>query len=144
MPTTPRRRAIYGRLASDTTLTSMLGTPPPGYAQNIFYQSAPEGAGWPLVIFNKQSGVPTEAMTRPAALVTEVWLIKGIDHASSADNVEQIGARLRELLNDANLSISLETCLYLRRQSDVDYQEITNGETYLHSGSLFRLVVDPS
>lgn len=121
----------------------MLATPPTGYSQSIFYQAAPEGALFPLVILNRQSGVPTEAFQDPQALDTDVWLVKGVDHASSADTVEAISARIRTLLNDATLSISGEACLYLRRQSDVDYPEVTSGETYLHSGSLYRLIVDP-
>jgi hypothetical protein len=134
---------IDGKLAGDTTLTSLLGASPAGYSQNIYYQSAPAGAGYPLVILNKQSGVPTQAMTDPSALDTDVWLVKAIDHSPSADTAEAVAARIRTLLNDASLSISGETLLYLRRVSDVDYEELSSGETYKHSGSLWRLVVDP-
>jgi hypothetical protein len=134
---------IDGKLAGDGTLTALLATPPSGYSQSIYYQSAPENARFPFIILNKQSGVPTEAFTDPQAFDTDIWMVKAIDHASSADTVEAISARIRTLLNDATLSISGEVSLYLRRQSDMDYQEISSGESYLHSGSLFRLVVDP-
>lgn len=140
--TTSRRRAIYGRLAGDTTLTGMLGTPPAGYSQNIFYQSAPDNPDFPIVIFNKQSGVPTQAMHDPTALDNDVWLVKAVDHASSADTAEAIADRIKTLLNDASLSIAGgEVLLFLRRMSDVDYEEVTSGETYKHAGSLFRLIV---
>lgn len=140
--TTSRRRAIYGRLAGDTTLTGMLGTPPAGYSQSIYYQSAPDKVNYPIVVFNKQSGVPTQAMHDPTAFDNDVWLVKAVDHSSSADKAEAIVERIKTLLNDASLSIAGgEILLFLRRMSDVDYEEITSGETYKHAGSLFRLTV---
>lgn len=144
---TPIRRALYGRLSGDTTLTGMLGTPAANYSQSIYYGQAPEKAGFPYVIFNKQSGVPTDTFTDAGAFETDVWLVKGIDRGQerlpSADNVEQIQQRLIDLLNDAPLSISGNSLMMLRRQSDVDYVEVSGEETYRHSGSLFRVMFQP-
>lgn len=137
------RRALYGRLAGDTTLNGMLSIPASGYAKAIYYQVAPEGAQFPLIVFDKQSGIPTEAFQDPSAYETDVWLVKGIDRSSSADTAEAIQDRLRTLLNDASLSIAGGvTLLYLRRQSDVEYLEVSDGVSYRHAGSLFRLVSD--
>lgn len=137
---TPVRRALYGRLAGDTTLNNLLASPPAGYSKSIFYQQAPESAGYPFIVFSKSSGVPTEAFGDPDALDTDVWLVKAVDEATSADDAEAIQARVQALLNDATLSISGATLLYLRRQSDVDYSEVNKGVQYVHAGSLYRLV----
>lgn len=134
------RRALYGRLAGDSTLTGLLATPAGGYSQAIYFQQAPAGAAHPLVIFNKQSGVPTEAMGAPSALEEDVWLVKAIDKSPSADSAEAVQARLQALLNDATLSISGGSLLYLRRQSDVEYPEVADGVLYHHAGALYRLV----
>lgn len=134
------RRAVYGKLSGDTTLNNLLGTPSAGYSKAIYHGQAPDGAAFPFVVMNKQSGTPTEAFTDPDAFETDVWLVKGVDRATSADTAEAIQARLRVLLNDASLSISGATLLYLRRQSDVEYAEVENGVTYRHAGSLYRLV----
>lgn len=139
---TPIRRAIYGKLAGDSTLNAMLGTPATSYAKAIYFQVAPQGARMPYVIFSKQSGVPTEAFGDPSAMENDVWLVKAVDQATTADPAEAIAARVKTLLNDANLTISGATTLYLRRQSDVQYPEVTNGVIYQHVGSLFRLVTD--
>lgn len=133
------RRAIYGKLAGDTTLTSMLGTPPAGKSQNIYDGVAFQNAGFPYVVLNKQSGTPAYALGS-RAYDNEVWLIKGVDRGTDADVVEAISARLDALLTDATISISGRTQLYLRRISDVDYAEVVDGTIYRHSGSLFRLV----
>ena len=137
---TPTRRAIYGKLSGDSTLNNLLGTPPAGYSKSIFHQEAPAGARHPFVIFQKQSGSPTETFGDPDALENDVWLVKAIDRSTSADIAEAIQARIRTLLNDAALSISGHTHLYLRRQSDVEYPETSDGVSYKHAGSLFRLV----
>jgi hypothetical protein len=91
-------------------------------------------------VFSKSSGVPTEAFGVPSVMDDDVWLIKGIDKGTSADTVESIQARIAVLLNDAALSISGETLLYLRRQSDVEYPEVADGVQYHHAGAMYRLV----
>lgn len=136
------RRALYGKLAGDTTLNNLLGSPASGYSKSIYHQQAPSGAAYPLLIINKQSGVPTEAFTDPSALETDVWLVKAIDRNATADTAEAASARVAVLLNDSALTISGATTLYLRRQSDVEYQETNDGVIYRHAGSLFRLVTD--
>ncbi len=133
------RRGIYGKLAGDTTLTNLLGTAAPGYSKSIYYQQAPAGAGFPYVIFSKQSSVPTYAISA-RMYDSDIWLIKAVDRSDTADTADNIASRLEALLTDAELSISGKTQLLLRRESDVDYPETTDGELYRHSGSTFRLI----
>ncbi len=137
---TPIRKAIYGKLAGDMTLTSMLASPFTGFSQAIYYQQAPENALYPFVVFSKSSGVPTDTFHTPGAYESDVWLVKGIANTQTADVVESIQARLIALLNDATLSISGRALMALRRMSDTDYSEITDGESFKHCGSLFRVV----
>jgi hypothetical protein len=137
---TPVRRAIYGKLAGDTTLTNLLGTPATGFSKSIYHAEAPAGAGFPFIILNKQSGIPTDTFGTPSAFEDDIWLVKGIDRSTTADTAEAIAARVKALLNDATLTISGATHLYLRRQSDVEYLETAEGVRYAHSGSLYRLV----
>lgn len=135
------RRAIYGKLAGDTTLTNLLHSPPAGFSQSIYHQIAPEGALFPFVIFAKQSGTPRYALGAKA-FDDELWLVKGVDRSTDEDPIDSISSRLDALLTDGALSISGKTQLYLRRDSDVDYSEVPSGsgERVIHSGSLYRLV----
>jgi hypothetical protein len=139
---TPVRRALYGKLAGDTTLTNLLGTPATGFSKSIYHAQAPVGAGFPFIILNKQSGVPTETMSDPDALEDDIWLVRATDRNTTADTAEAIAARVKALLNDATLTISGATHLYLRRQSDVEFLETTEGVRYAHSGALYRLVYE--
>jgi hypothetical protein len=127
-------------MAGDTTLNALLASPPSGWSKSIYHQQAPAGAQFPFVVFQKQAGTPTEAFGDPDALDTDVWMVKAVDRSTSADGAEAIQARLQALLNDATLSISGATLLYLRRQSDVEYPEVSDGVTYNHAGALYRLV----
>lgn len=136
------RRALYGRLAGDTTLNNLLGTPATGYSKAIYHQQAPDNAAYPFVVFNKQAGTPTEAFQDPSAYDTDIWLVKAVDRSSTADTAEAIAARLNILLNDGALSISGGSLLYLRRQSDVEYPELSEGAPVKHCGALYRLIFE--
>jgi Protein of unknown function (DUF3168) len=141
---TAARRGLYGKLAGDTTLTNLLASAPTGYTKAIYHAQAPETANFPMVVFSKNSGIPTEAFGDPTALQTDVWLVKAVDRSSTADTAEAIAARVSVLLDDAALSLAGgERVLYLRRQSDVDYAELVSGVTYHHVGGLYRLVTEP-
>lgn len=141
----PTRRAIYGKLSGDTTLTNMLGTPAPGYSQGIYYEQAPSKAAFPYVILTKQASTASYGFASTTVINDEVWLIKGVDKmeqdTASADTVDGIQDRLNTLLTDANLTIAGKTQLYLRRESDIDYSENQDGTEYKHAGSFFRLTV---
>jgi hypothetical protein len=137
------RRALYGKLAGDTTLNNLLGTPAAGYSKAIYHQQAPDNAPFPFVILSEDvPELPTEAMGDPEALLTDIWLVKAIDRNTSADAAEAIAARIKALLNDATLTISGATHLYLRRQSGIVYPETTDGVQYKHYGGLYRLVYE--
>lgn len=145
MNPTAIRRSIYGKLAGDSTLNGLLGTPPSGWSKSIFYGYAPDDAHYPFVVFNKQAGTPVYANASKPAYETDVWLIKAIDQNSTADRAEAVSARLNALLTDGSLSIAGgDAVMWLRRESDIDYPEITDGVTYVHSGSLYRLVFEPA
>lgn len=133
------RRALYGRMAGDTTLNNLLGAPADDYAKAIYYEVAPEGAAFPYVIFSKVSGTPRYAL-KALGYDNEIWMVKGVDRSDDSDPVETIATRLDALLTDATLSISGKTHLYLRRESDVDYAEVTDGVRYLHAGANFRFM----
>jgi hypothetical protein len=139
------RRALYGKMAGDATLTGLLGTPKSGYSQAIYYERAPSGAAFPYIVFSKQAGTPRYAMSA-RAYDDDVWQIKAVGKDDgvdlSADKVDNIASRLDALLTDGTISISGRTQLYLRRESDIDYAETADGVNYRHAGSLFRLLYE--
>lgn len=145
MATTPVRRAIYGKLSGDTTLSNMLGPAAPGYTKGIYTDVAPPGSGFPFVVFFKQSGTPTYTMAGSAGkFESDIWTIKGVatnsTSLSGADAAEAIQARIDTLLTDQTLTISGSSLMLLKRISDVEYSETPEDITFYHRGSLFRLM----
>ena len=128
------RDAIYAQLTGDATLTGLLAT-----AASVYHEEAPAEAAFPLVIFQRQFGTRDWTFAGEP-MRPEVWLVKAVDRSPSADVAEQIDARAQTLLNDAALSVTGSTLLYLRRQTDVSYAERDGHETYRHVGGTYRLI----
>jgi hypothetical protein len=108
--------------------------PATGYSKAIYHAQAPDNATFPFVVFNKQSGVPTEAFGAPSVMENDIWLVKGDRSGHQRRHRREHPSPDRVLLNDASLSISGGTLLYLRRQSDVEYPEVDEGVQYHHAG----------
>jgi hypothetical protein len=139
----PIRRALYGKLAGDGTLTALLGPPAPGKSQAIYYDDAPENTpsnGYPFLIFTKMAGTPSYLMqSGTSAFDSDVWLVKGVDRNLDTDSVEAIQARVKALLTDATLNISGRRLMLLLPLADVDYAEEDKGTSFVHAGAQFRL-----
>ena len=90
------RRALYGKMAGDSTLTTLLGTAGSGYTQRSTTSRRRSEADFPYVIFQQQSGTPTYTFDRAhAAMDEEVWTIKGVDRAGAADAADEIAGSAR-------------------------------------------------
>lgn len=133
----PVRDAIHDHLAADSTLTALLGDG----AEGIHHRKAHRGARTPMVIFNRQAGTPTWTFGG-IGFESGVWLIKAVSRDNSASTVEDIAARLDLILNDAAITISGQSLLLLRRESDVDYGEQDGADSYQHRGGLYRLITE--
>lgn len=139
------RKALYNKLSGDGTLNGYLGGTANGYYRAIYFEQAPQGAGFPCVIFSRSSGVPvfqTFGTTAPAFETdTEVWMFKAVDQSTMAGTAELISARMTELLHGAPPTITAGSAiLYVRRESDIQYSEVTDGSIYHHVGSLYRVI----
>lgn len=131
----PVRDALYDRLAATGALTALLAT-----STSIFHKVAPLNAALPYVVFHKSSGYPTWALSPAKRIETDVWVVKGVARQASAGAAEDIAEQIEVSLNDADLTITGRTHLYLRKDSDVDYGEPNGTETYHHCGAMYRLV----
>ncbi len=134
----PVRAALYTALAGDATLGALLSAP-----TAIYHRVVPQGGVLPVVVLSKMAGTP-EWQFAGTHLQTDVWLIKGIAKGSSSSVAEDIAARASAVLNDAVLSVTGRILLSIKRELDVDYEEVTSGELYHHVGSNFRVVTQPA
>jgi Protein of unknown function (DUF3168) len=130
--------ALYQKLTTTAALTTLLAT-----ATSVYAYLAPESAGYPLVVFNKQAGTEdNETPVRTRQLVYQVAAIvadpptgvgKTMKDALAID--EQVDAALNGVL----LTVTGWTTFRLRRESDVAFVEPTDaGKLYYHAGGLYR------
>lgn len=127
------RRALYQVLAADATLDGLA-------TGGIHHRTAFQGAAPPYVIFHRQSETAIWSMTD--AIENDLWLVKGVCRGGDAGPAEDIADRVRDLLDDASLTVAGRDHLYLRHETGVDYGENDGGELYHHAGSVFRLVTE--
>jgi hypothetical protein len=127
------RQALYQKL-NVASVTSLLAN---GSA-SIHHGVAPLTAAYPLLIFNKQSGVTTNRMGGEAFKNT-LWLVKGVARATSSSTAEDIDKAVNDLLHFGALTITGADDMYLARESDVEYVETSGDTQYRHVGGLYRL-----
>ena len=131
------RAAAFSKLNGDGTLTALLAT-----TTSIYHRRMPLDAAFPSVIFNKQSGTPMWTFGGPP-ISNQVWLFKAIDKSTSASKAEDIDKRIGTVFTDPVMALSDGTLLYLRRESDVDYEEGSDPDFAIHHvGGLYRVMID--
>lgn len=131
------RTALFAKLNGDAVLTNMLAT-----TTAIYHRRAPLGAAFPFIIYQKQSGVPIWAFDGPP-IADQLWLVRGVDRSAKSSTAEDIDKRVDAILTDAILVLSDGRLMYLRRESDVDYEEGDDPDYQIHHvGGLYRTKID--
>jgi hypothetical protein len=123
----PVRVALAEILEEDKTLM--------GLVKGVFFKERDKDVGFPIVIFHKSSGVPTWAFDGPP-MDRDVWLVKGVGPRIQAEGIDK---RVKEVLRNATLHIEGKAHQDIRQMSDVDFDEIVDGERVDHVGAEFRI-----
>ena len=130
------KRALYTRLAGDATLNSMLSA-----GSAIYDKRAPQNAGTAVVIYQKQSGVPSYVMGGGTAWEDQRYLVKAVTSGGqSSAPAGRIDARIDALLNGLPLTVSGRNQFCLKRVGDIDFVENASSTDYFHQGGSYRLM----
>jgi hypothetical protein len=132
----PIRQAIVQRLTADSTLTAMLSS-----AGAVYHRRATRSAFTPYVVFNLNGG-GTTALFNGAKITDDVWLVKAVDHNTSASVAENIDRRISQLLHGATLTLTDGTTASVFQQSYISYEEEQGDDTWQHVGHTYRFI-DP-
>lgn len=131
--------ALYSRLATDVAGTAA-GTLGALGATGVYRMLASQGSVEPYIIFNEQAG--TDSYTFSAREQRSLlYQVKAVGKGSSAQVPAQMAERIDALLTDQPLTVTGWTNIRLRRESDVEYVEVANGQQYHHLGGLYRVDV---
>jgi hypothetical protein len=112
-------------------------------ASGPYRMIAPQTASLPYVIFNEQAGTNRWTMA-DLGHRSLVYQVKAVGDGHSGSVISDMDARLDTVLNDQPLTLTGWTCKRIRRESDVEYIEDTDGVLYHHIGGLFRIDVEPT
>ncbi len=107
-------------------------------ATGVYRWVAPQTATMPFVVFNEMAGT-NEWTFADSPWRSTLYQVKavGIGHSGSA--IVSMSDRFDTLLNDKPLSLSGHTCQRIRRESDIEYAEESEGVLYHHVGGLYRI-----
>lgn len=131
------RQAIYEKL-NVSAVTSKLA----GGSAGLFHAAADQGAPFPFLVFNKQTGIPIRTL-KGAQLNNTLWAVKAVvqtDVPGSPSAAEEIAKLADDELDGQSLNISGGTHRFLMREGDIDFAEIDGDTAYHHHGHLYRLI----
>lgn len=132
-------QAIYTALVSNAPLGALLSS---GTA--VYLHLAPDSATPPFVVFGKQANTPAHDFAG-VAYENALYRVVGVTGPNhSPAYAGSVASAIDSALVDRSLSMSGYTLMYLRRDSDVDYAEVTEGKRWHHRGALYRLMADPA
>lgn len=124
---------IYGTLSVDAGLLALVST-------RIYLDVAPEGASFPFVVFQLQTP-ERDLVTLGARRVwsTGMWLVRGVDKATSFTTLKSIEARIDALLHGVSGSVTGGTVYESVREMPFRLTEVVDRVRYLHLGGIYRI-----
>jgi len=129
--------ALYDRLCADVPLTTALGTRPVVHAMQI------PGGSEEFLCFGKQSGTDTYVQRQRAGR-SLYYFVKMVSKGLSVKAANDICDLVDAALTDKLLTLTGWVNVYLRRVSDIEFVEETNGVVWQHVGNLYLLEIVPS
>ena len=133
--------------AVDTALNSLLAADVAGTATGtlgqlgatgVYRAVASQGSVEPYIVFNQQTGTDSYTFSSRATR-SLLYQVKAVGKGSSALTPAKMAERIDALLTDQPLTLTGWTNIRLRRESDVEYVEVANGQQYHHLGGLYRV-----
>ena len=128
------RRWIRGRLASDATITSVVGN-------RIFHGVAPTGTPFPFIVYQMISpGSHRYAMNGNHGWSDPQFQVKGVSKDSSTD-LETIADQIHTLIHHQSGSAQGGTILRCIRTESIDQPDLIDGVRYFNLGGVYRITV---
>ncbi len=130
------QRFVYWRLTSDAALAVRVG-------DRIYERVAPQGAVYPLVLFNVQAATDLMGAGAARLWVNALVQVKAVG-PGAASVLAPIADRLDTLLHAAEpVVVSLGEKSWqihgAHRESAIEYAEVVAGQVYRHLGGLYRV-----
>jgi hypothetical protein len=112
---------LYTLLNADTTIKGKVG-------DRVFRDSAPEGTGFPFIVYQLIDSVPVTNAFKDILMDGERWQIKAVDKGNDYSNVEAIASRCITLFHKK--SDSGEGVVSCTLDWFIESSEVDDGITY--------------
>lgn len=129
--------AICKKLQADTGAGGVMVL-----CSDVYPDLAPEEATFPYVIVTSQSPAVDAYSFGGIVTETSIVLVKVVDQNTNPAPAEDARNRIQTVLQDANISLTGQTVLWLRRKSQFpEMAEVVEGITYIYRGALYDVIV---
>lgn len=126
---------IVTKLRGDSTLTGYLTA---GTA-SIYNGIGAQDSAAAKVTIHKQAGTPTYTLASKA-WDDEIYTVKAVTKSPSMSTAGTIADRIEAVLVDQAITLSAGSAIYLRKVSDIEYQESAEGGiVFSHVGAQYAV-----
>lgn len=128
---------IYDTLSGDTQLHSLVGS-------HVYGDIAPQQAQNPLVLFSFLGGAD-KFTTLTIRSTNAIYLIRGVDQASSFNSIELIADRIDAVMRVPNQGTLMRDTLITSvvREQPHQRKDLQNGVPYVYLGGFYRFRYQP-
>lgn len=134
---TPLEDALYDRLTTGTSVTSLLSSP-----TALYRDIAPQGTQMPYLVYRHQGGGDENAT--PARTVDTLYQVRAV--AEDAGTAQAIANAVDALLHHQRASFAVTgwSTSWIAQETPIELVETdpASGLTYFHRGAIYRIRLD--
>lgn len=124
---------LYSTLSTLTTGTSALAT-------GVYSHVAPECAGFPYIVFQRQAGHDVNGVGATRILSSELYTVKAISDTSFA-TIDRLVDAIDALLHKSSGTTTAGTVFSVVRESPFSLPTVEDGLAYFQRGGVYRILV---
>lgn len=130
-------RALIAGVRGDATIIGLLPLGVDGVGPHPFPDIV-GGARYPIVTVTPGTpGLDTNVVANDRALTSGLWIVRAIAPGQTIDEVEPVGERLDDAVNQLNVVVN-GTRVQTARESTFRLDEVSEGTRYQHMGGVYR------
>ena len=132
------RTWIYGKLVADATVAAAVG-------ERVYHGQAPQGATYPLIVFNLQAATDTRGVCAVRLLTRLLFLIKLVTDGPPDDTATAAASAFDTLFQEATTEVQSGLVFSARRERPIEFIEPRKDGAghYNHLGGEYRLFIHP-
>lgn len=126
---------VFSTLANDPTMQGLVGNP-----ARVYSAIAPEGSAFPYVVMTYLAGADVIATGGGRVMSRPIYVVKGVDNASSFANLKAIATQIETLIGNQTGTTPDTRILSCVREQPFELIEVDQaGVVYRNLGGRYRI-----